>query len=85
MANKTRGGIYVAVGLIMMGAGAYLFYTNTKNYYASVLAKAGHGSMEKLMALDKEYIKAYAKAVKKGADTFTVGGKTFDGKTGRAK
>jgi hypothetical protein len=85
MANKTRGGIYVAVGLVMMGAGAYLLYTNTKRYYAGVIAKAGHGSVEKLMGMDKEYIRAYAKAIKKGADTFTVDGKTFDGKTGRVK
>jgi len=85
MANKTHGGLYVAIGLVMMGTGAYLLYTHTKRYYAGVIAKAGHGSIDDLMKLDKAYLKPYAKAIKSGADTFTVNGKTFDGKTGRAK
>lgn len=86
MANKNHGGLYVAIGLIMMGTGAYFLYTNTKRYYASVIAKAGHGgSVEDLMKLDKAYLKPYAKAIKSGSDTFTVNGKVFDGKTGRAK
>lgn len=85
MANKHHGGLYVAIGLVMMGTGAYFLYTTSKRYYASVIAKAGHGAMDKLLQMDKAYLKPYAKAIKSGSDTFTVDGKVFDGKTGRAK
>lgn len=85
MANKTHGGLYVAIGLILMGTGAYYLWMHSKQHYAAVISKAGHGTYDNLMGFDKKYLKEYANAVKNNADTFMVDGKVFDGKTGRAK
>jgi len=85
MVSKTHGGLYVAVGLIFMGAGAYYLWMHSKQHYAAVIAKGGHGAYSDLVSLDKKYLKEYAKAIKNNSDTFMVDGKVFDGKTGRAK
>ncbi len=85
MASKTHGGLFVAIGLILMGTGAYYLWMHSKQHYAAVISKAGHGAYSDLVALDKSYLKEYAKAVKNNADTFMVDGKVFDGKTGRVK
>lgn len=68
------------------GVGVYYYLTHNKRHYAEVVLKLGGagGGLKALLSYDSGYVKAWAKAIKAGNNTFSYNGKTFHTKGGKA-
>lgn len=76
---------YIGVYGIIAYGGWYL-YSNTKKAYAHKILNAGFygGGEALLLGFDKEFLKAWASATKKNADSFIYNGIKYNSKGGKA-
>jgi predicted nucleic-acid-binding protein len=85
MNNNTKG--IVAVGVVGAIVLAVILLTKDKKAsYAMTIIKAGkyNSSYNDLISFDKEFLKAWADAVKNKQDTFFVQGKNHNTQGGRS-
>lgn len=83
MNDNTKGAIAV-IGLLSVGAAAYFFFKDKKKKYARVIIDSGNASnMAILITFGEDYLKAWAKAIKKGESTFSVGSNNYNVKGGK--
>lgn len=82
--NKNTKGIVTIAVIAGIGFGGYQYFFNSKRAYAKTISKyTGIGFMQ-YMTFDKDYLKARAKALKSGSDTFTLNGKTYNSDSGKS-
>jgi hypothetical protein len=69
-----------------IGFGAYMYLSNSKKSYATIIVRGGASSgYETLLTFDKPYLKAWAMAVKTKQPTFTYNGLIFNTQGGSTK
>lgn len=82
--NKNIQGL---IAVVIVGAIVFVVYKkfgNTKKGDASYIVSSGkHGNIEALMTFDKDYINAWAKAIRSKQETFTLKGVTYNTKGGK--
>lgn len=85
--SSTTKGIITVVTVLAVGYAAYYFLLwDKKAFYAKKIVAAGkHGSESDLKTLGEGYLKEWYKSVKKGSDSFTFEGKTYNTQGGRLK
>jgi hypothetical protein len=86
--KKSAGWIIAGVSIPLIAAGLYFYLkTQTKEAYANTIKKYGKsmGEISQLLTFDKPYLKAWAKAARKGQETFEYQGKTYNTQGGSAK
>lgn len=81
---------YIIIGIVLTILAAlgywYFFIRMTKEKAIYTLVEGGmHSNAESLQSLEESYLIAWAKAFKKGQETFQDKGKTYNTKGGRAK
>ena len=84
MNNKSNPTMLI-IGLVLIGGGIYLFTRNKKNIYALTIVKAGKAfNYPTLITFEEEYLKAWSDAVKSNSETFSLNGKNYSTKGGKA-
>lgn len=80
-----HGGLFV-IGILVLGTATYFLYRNNKKRYANMIIKANgtSGTLPWLMTLDEGFLKAWAKGLKAGTDTFPYNGKNYNTQGGKA-
>jgi hypothetical protein len=77
--NKNTKGIIAVLAVAAVTVVAVRLLFKSKRAYASVIIKAGKAqNYVMLLSFDENYLRAWAKAVKKGQDTFTVNGNSYN-------
>lgn len=77
-----KTGMKLAIGAAVLAAGYYAYkniYQNTTYWAKQVMMYGGTkgGTLEKLASFDKDYLKAWATALKAKTDKFTLNGKEY--------
>jgi hypothetical protein len=82
--NKNVKGL---IAVLIVGAIVFVVYKkfgNTKKNDASYIVSSGkHGNVEALMTFDKDYIKAWANAIRNKQETFTLKGVKYNTQGGK--
>lgn len=78
MQLKKRNGIIVVAVTAIVLVGAWYLYSHTKRFYASKIVKFGGSSgFAVLLTFDEGYLKAWAKGLSKGKETFVYNGNSY--------
>ena len=85
--TSTTKGIVTVLTVVAVGYAAYYFLLwDKKAFYAKKIVGAGkHGNEGDLKTLGEGYLTEWYKAVKKGSDSFTFEGKTYNTQGGKLK
>jgi len=80
MKIENKKGMLTVLGVAIVVAGAWYFYSHTKRFYAKQVVKLGgtSGSIVSLMAFDEGFIKAWAKGLSTGKESFAYQGKAYN-------
>ena len=84
MNDKNKKGL-VVLGVLLGIGGIYYYLTSTKKAYAKVIGKMTERDWRVYKDMDKGYLKARAKSVKRANPTFEYNDKVYVTETGKAK
>lgn len=83
--SKNVRGALVVLGVVVIVAGVYYFYSHNKRYYAKEIVNfGGSDSFVGLMGFEEGYLKEWAKALVKAKQSFSYNGKTYNTQGGTA-
>lgn len=84
MKDKTKGYLFLGA-IVVLGGLTFFIYHDDKKRAAKTIAKYnGASSYGKLLTMDKAYLIAWAKGLKKGNEQFSYQGKNYNTAGGAA-
>ena len=83
--NKQTKGIVTVLAVAAVVAGAFVFFNRGKAQVAKYISKMVNATYVVLLTFEEGFLRAWAKALKKGDEAFDYNGKTYVTLTGKAK